>query len=355
MALRLENIKVQNFRNHKDIVLSFSDGFNTIVGNNGAGKTSLLEAISYLLLTKSFLTSSEKTMLNVEADFFLLEAGIDEKKVRIAYQEGKKQIFVNEEKIQKLSDYYGLFNAVWICPNDIDLIQGNSEGRRKFLDRHIAQINEQYLMDLLGYKKYLQRRNVYLKSLGNSTPDHNLLDIYDEKLIYLGSKIAKSRQVFINDLIDSFRKNYKKISEIDEQVNIIYESQALKDSFSNNLKQNRFSDIAAKRTLLGVHKDEVIFYTLGMHTKIQASQGQIKNFVVALKCAVFQLIMKKKKQMPILLIDDLNDRLDLFRLKNFIAYLSNFQDAQIIITDTRAETLSEIFSSLKLQNKLIRL
>lgn len=353
--MKIHNLKIQNFRNHKAKEFAFKEGFNVVVGNNGAGKTSLLEAVAYLMLSKSFLTSSEKSMVNISSDYFTLEGDVHHSRAKVAFQKGKKQFFLDEEKISKISDYYGQFYVVWVAPNDLNLVEGLGEIRRKFMDRNIALVSKDFLIDLVRYHKILAQRNRYLKNLYSTKPDTYLLDIYDTELIALAKNIAQFRSIFIQEILPLFQANYQEIAGVYEKVDIYYETRVLEDDFEHKFMSNRSADILGKRTLMGIHKDDLKFLTLGMNTKSHASQGQIKNFVVALKCAVFQWFEKKTKQTPVLLIDDMNDRLDLDRLRNFIHFLSKIKDAQIIISDTRASTLNSIFEELNLHNNCIQL
>lgn len=346
-----KDINISYFKSIENLKWTCSDGLNLVLGNNGNGKTNLLDALYYMCLTKSFLASSDSVLIHQDADFFRLEANVEviENKLTIAASfssHTKKKITIDGEEYDKLSQHIGRFPVVLFAPDDTDLVRGSSELRRKFFDLLICQFDLQYLESLSTYNHILKQRNHYLKLLYiKEKLDITLLAIYDKKLIELNHYISKKRAETILEFQPIFITHYNFISSEKEKANIEYETEVNSD-FESIFLKNQEKDIFSQRTNLGIHTDDFEWTLDEKSTKKYASQGQKKSFVLALKLAQFTFLNLKKGIKPILLMDDIFDKLDDFRIKKLLSMLTENVFGQVFITDARAERTKKLLKNI---------
>ena len=342
----LKSLILTQFKNYQSGSFNFNHRIVGISGPNGAGKTNLLDAIYYLCFTRSYFTRTDSTVVKQGFSGFRIEGVFEHKKenihlVIILRENGKKEISWNGEFYNKFSDHIGKLPVVFITPDDIRLITGASEERRKFLDALISQINSEYLQLLIAYNKVLQQKNSYLKNLAYNRPDHQLMNIYDESLANYGTEIFSIRTVFLQEFRDIVKNCYHNVAENKDAIDVFYKSSVSRDGYYDSLIQNRNADIAAQRTLYGIHRDDIELIH-GEHSfKAMASQGQKKTMLFALKLAEFQILTIKKGFSPILLLDDAFEKLDKSRMENLLKMICDNEDAQIFITDTHENRIQE--------------
>jgi DNA replication and repair protein RecF len=355
----LQKISVINFKNYSEAELSFSDTVNAFTGNNGAGKTNILDAIHYLSLCKSYFNPIDSQQIKQGEDVFMIQGTFQkDEKDELIYcglkRNQKKKFKRNKKEYQRLADHIGIFPLVMISPNDISLIIEGSEERRRFIDNVISQTDSHYLDELIIYNKSLLNRNALLKQISVSGKyDTALMEIYDEQLILSGNKIFEKRKSFMIEFRDIFNKHYQYLSEDAEQVELVYDSPLLTSSFSEILRKNSERDRILERTSSGIHKDELSFTIHGMVLKKFGSQGQQKSFLIALKLAQYTFLHKQKGFEPLLLLDDIFDKLDDARTKKLMKMVSDKDFGQIFITDTSRKRIEEIFSALNVSVNIV--
>lgn len=348
--MHLKKISVLNFKNYPEAQLDFNSHINCLTGNNGEGKTNILDAIHYLSFCKSFFNPIDTQNILHEAPFFLIQGIFDandkEEEIYCGLKRNqKKQFKRNKKEYQRLADHIGLFPLVMISPADSELITEGSESRRKFIDSVIAQFDRAYLENLINYNKVLSQRNALLKQIADSGKfEKESLEIWDDQLVAYGIKVYDTRKSFINKFIPIFQKYYELISGGRELVGIEYNSHlntsGFKEVLENALKRDRMMEY----TTVGIHKDDLEF-TINSHPlKKFASQGQQKSFLIALKLAQFDYIKNIKEVTPILLLDDIYDKLDDLRVKQLMELVSSDNFGQLFITDTHPTRLAEIFN-----------
>jgi DNA replication and repair protein RecF len=359
--MHLKHLHLVNFKNFAEADLQFSSKLNCFLGNNGMGKTNLLDAIHYLSLTKSYFNSIDSQNIKYEQQFFIVQGTFDRKEqdenIYCAMQRGKRKQFKrNKKDYEKLSNHIGLFPVVMISPSDIGLILDGSEERRKFINGVISQFDSEYLENSINYSRVLAQRNKLLKSVRDKKFSDPLdLDIWDDQLIMLGNKIFEIRKAFVEKLEPVFQKYYDFVSKGKEQVKLTYKSDLLKQSFSSLLKKNREKDLILQYTSSGVHRDDLIF-SLGDHTmKKHGSQGQQKTYLVALKLAKLEFIKSENNLTPMLLLDDVFDKFDQDRVKQIIKLVAEEKFGQIFLTDTLADRLENIFKEINIQHKVFHI
>jgi DNA replication and repair protein RecF len=355
----LQKLSVINFKNYSEAELSFSDSVNAFTGNNGAGKTNILDAIHYLSLCKSFFNPIDSQQIKQGEDLFMIQGTFQkDEKEEVIYcglkRNQKKKFKRNKKEYQRLADHIGIFPLVMISPNDISLIIEGSEERRKFIDNVISQTDSQYLDELISYNKSLMNRNALLRQIAISGKyDPTLMEIYDEQLILSGSKIFEKRKAFMIEFREIFNKHYQFLSEDAEQVELVYDSPLLSNTFSEILRKNIERDRILERTSSGIHKDELSFTIHGMVLKKFGSQGQQKSFLIALKLAQYTFLHKLKGFEPLLLLDDIFDKLDDARTTKLMKMVSDKDFGQIFITDTSRKRIEEIFSKLNVSVNIV--
>lgn len=358
--MHLKHLNIVNFKNYAEAALDFSPKLNCFLGNNGMGKTNLLDAIHYLSLTKSYFNSVDSQNIRYNQPFFVIQGSFlkneNQEHVYCAMQRGKRKQFKrNKKDYEKLSDHIGLFPVVMISPSDIGLIMGGSEERRKFINSVISQYDFEYLDDTMNYSRVLAQRNQILKE----KQDHKfrepaILEVWDEKMISLGNRIFEARKKFLNDLEPVFQKYYAFVSNNNEKVSLTYKSDLLEQPFPVLLKKNIQKDIILQYTSSGVHRDDLLF-SLGQHNmKKFGSQGQQKTYLVALKLAKLEFIQSISKITPILLLDDIFDKFDQERVTQIIKLVSEEKFGQIFLTDTLANRLEQILKEINAEHQVFK-
>ncbi|MGV3508397.1 MAG: DNA replication/repair protein RecF [Sphingobacteriaceae bacterium] len=348
----LQKISLLNFKNYEEAELQFSASVNAFAGNNGAGKTNLLDAIHYLSLCKSYFNPIDSQQIRQGSDFFMIQGVFDKQETEEVIacslkRTQKKQFKRNKKEYQRLADHIGLFPLVMISPYDISIIIEGSEERRRFIDNVISQTDNQYLDELIVYNKNLANRNALLRSIAQTGKyDPQLLEIYDEQLIASGNTIFKKRKTFMETFLPVFASHYKYLTDDAEQVELIYDSQLAKNDFSDLLKKSIERDRVLERTTVGIHKDDLLCSIHGMPLKKFGSQGQQKSFLIALKLAQYSYLNEKKGFKPLLLLDDIFDKLDDLRITKLMQMVSHDDFGQIFITDTSSDRVNRIFSGI---------
>lgn len=357
----IQKLNIQNFKNHTTQTFEFSPEINCFVGNNGVGKTNILDALHYLSLGKSFLSNSDANNIKNEEDFFTIEAEVeDEDKVNVLKitqsKEGKKQIKKNDKTYARMADHIGFLPSVMISPYDSNLISDSGESRRKFLDAIISQINTEYLHNIIQYHKILKQRNSLLKNFAkNRCFDAETLEIYDAPLEHFGYFIFNERKLFIERLEPIFCRFYEIISDGKEKVNIRYESHLTNTKMKTLLEENLQKDCILTYTSKGIHKDDLIFEMNNTAIKKVGSQGQQKSFLIALKLAQMNLIKELTHKTPLLLLDDIFDKLDDHRVAQLIELVNKENFGQIFITDTHRERTEAIVKTINEDSKVFEI
>lgn len=350
--MHLENISLSHFKNYRECELEFSPDINCIVGPNGAGKTNLLDAIHYLSLTKSAFNNIDRQNIEHGQPFFsvrgLFRNGNTSHRIQCSIKAGGKKVLEKDNKpYTKLREHVGLFPSVLITPYDTDIIREGSECRRKFLNNILSQIDRNYLEILLKYQHQLKQRNQLLKQFAMKEKyDGALLDSYDEPLLKYGSMIFEKRVTFIDLFRRIFKKHYALLSDNSEPVEISYRSDWQKDDFARLFLDNHPKDLALQRTTLGVHKDDLMCNIQGHPIRKYGSQGQQKCFVIAMKLAQFEILKENKNFKPILLLDDIFDKLDDTRIQKLMTMVAGQVFGQLFMTDARPERTSRILEHI---------
>lgn len=347
----LQKLSLTNFKSYDYDSFEFSPRINCIVGENGSGKTNLLDAIYFLALTKSAISNQDNLSINHDADFMMIEGDFENVKstlITIALQKGQKKAVLHDKKAyERLSEHIGKFPVVLLSPNDTDVIRDGSEERRKFFDGVMSQLDSEYLENLLQYNRLLLQRNSLLKQFSERNyVDDLLLDIYTDPLVEIAIKIYDARLAFANTFLPIFKKHYEVLSDARESVDMIYESELGSDDFTSVFRRNRQRDLAAQRTTMGSHKDDFIFEINGFTLRKFGSQGQQKSFVIALKLAQFEMLSLAKGFAPILLLDDIFDKLDDRRIQQLIKMMTDGTFNQVFITDARPERTRQLLDNL---------
>lgn len=343
----LERLSILNYKNIEEADISLSPKINCFLGSNGMGKTNLLDAIYYLSFCKSHSNSSDTQNINHSSEFAVIQGwyeleGKQEEFFCSLRRRQKKQFKKNKKEYEKLSDHIGLLPLVIISPSDSELINGGSEERRKFMDIVLSQFDKEYLHSLIRYNKSLQQRNALLKTDG--VIDDSLLELWDEQLTYEGNIIYNKRKRFVDTFIPTFQRFYDFICLSNEQVELKYESHFENGDFEALLLKNRERDKILGYTSIGIHKDNLDMRMDGYSIKRVGSQGQNKTYVVALKFAQLDFLKQAGQVTPILLLDDIFDKLDSTRVEQIIKLVLDKDFGQIFITDTNREHLDEILS-----------
>ena len=352
--MKLNSLKLINFKNYLDIKIDFTEGINCILGKNGMGKTNLLDAIHYISMTRSAINSVDQQNISHGQPFFAINSvlsneGVDQK-VNCYFEKGKKKIIkVDGKEVEKLSNHIGTVPSVLITPDDTDIIREGGEFRRKFFDSVLSQYNKEYMTLLINMQRLLKQRNSFLKNNeGNLKIDKRLLEVYDESLIPVFRKVAKIREDFIQGFIPYFENNYKLIFEGAESPDIHYKSDVMEEAFESEFKISLQKDILLQRTSIGAHKDDYIFRLNSKPIKKFGSQGQQKSFIIALKLAEYDYLKSQIGFEPLLLLDDIFDKLDDERIEHLVKLLSdNTRFHQIFITDAREERSRSFFKEIE--------
>ena len=353
MGLSLHRLSLFQFKNYFQQEFNFTERIVGICGRNGLGKTNLLDAIHYLAFTKSYFTRQDAFNIThghqgfrIEGDFSLNDQ--TEKAVCILRETGKKEFSINGEGYEKFSSHIGKYPLVIIAPDDIQLIIGGSEERRKFIDTLISQLDQEYLRNLIRYTKILQQRNSFLRTFQeNFGRDLSVLDILDEQLVKTGNAIFEKRREFLLQFLPQVKLMYNDICMRYEDIQLFYESEMHKQSLEDLLKNNRQKDLMLQRTSGGLHKDDLLFHLGQQPFRNIASQGQRKSLLFALKLSEMEVIKKQKHFSPLLLLDDVFEKLDEERISNLLTRVAGDDDCQIFITDTSCTRLQDKLTSLE--------
>ena len=344
----LQKLSLINFKNIETQSFDFQEKINCFVGDNGVGKTNVLDAIYYLSFAKSYFNSVALQNIRhgegffmVEGDYFLNDRN---EKIVCSLKRGQKKVLKrNGKSYEKFSEHIGQLPLVIISPADRDLVTEGSDTRRKFMDGVISQQNKSYLKDLISYNKVLSQRNALLKYFAaNRTFDALNLSVYDEQLSEYGARIYTVRKLFLEEFIPIFNEKYQIISGDKEIVDLKYKSQLQDFSMMALLKKSLDKDKIIQYTTSGIHKDDLSFEIGAYSIKKFGSQGQQKSYLIALKLAQFEFIKQQSKVTPILLLDDIFDKLDESRVSQIIDLVSKDAFGQIFITDTHAERTENI-------------
>lgn len=339
--MRLTTLDIVNFKNYAEVNIEFTSKINVLVGKNGSGKTNLLDSIYYLSLTKSAFQGDQYVIRHGQDHFFLrgiFEVGERKHEVTAGLRQGtRKLIRENGMEYPKFSDHIGKYPVVMITPDDVSLIREGSEARRRFIDSILSQIDRVYLENLLQYNHVLRQRNNLLAMFHEKgKPDWIALDAYDEVLIAKGVPIYESRKQFLSKFIRAFRASFNLLVDGVEAAGIEYESGLASTSYKEGLYNNRQKDLALQRTAFGIHRDDFTFLVNENDLKRFGSQGQQKSFVIALKLAQWEVMREMKGFKPLLLLDDIFDKLDDKRIVKLLDLIRE-EFGQLFITDARPD------------------
>ena len=358
--MHLENLHLINFKNYEEAEIQLSDGINCFVGNNGAGKTNILDAVHYLSICKSYMNVIDKQNIRFDQPFFSIQGQWhkDDAKIAIhcAVKVGSKKVFKrNKKEYEKLADHIGQFPAVMISPYDRDLISEGSELRRRWMDGIISQFDRRYLDSIQKYAKVIAQRNALLKNMAEHRMfDRDSIEIWDHQMIELGLDIFEKRKSFLNEFIPVFQKHYDAIGHVDEEVHLVYKSQLSDALFVDLLKQYEKKDAYTRYSNAGVHRDDLVFQIKGHPVKKFGSQGQQKSFIIALRLAQYEWLKNHLNTQPVLLLDDIFDKLDHTRVERLMKLVSDQFFGQVLVTDTDIERVEKIFSESNLECKVFQ-
>ena len=344
----IRKLQLQNFRLFSHIDINFTEGINLITGRNGQGKTSILESIHYLALTKSFKTTVDRNTINYEKSFFnirghILSVNSQHTDVRVFYSlQDAKQIFIDEKRVLKFSDYLGTLPCVVLTPDDMKLTFGSPGERRRFLDILLSQVSSVYLDDLKNYRKALQQRNALLAT-GDKRIIKNQIDIWNDQLVKFGVPIVQKRIEFISFLNEKLTDQYQKYSSEQDTISAKYKSRLIKDAgetgkdslsakFHSRLESKLEYEMAKMSTETGPHRDDVEFYKNEKLFKEFASQGENKTLIIVIKFLEWEYLSKNKNSQPVLLLDDIFGELDETRMHGLLHYLKKIGQAFITTT-----------------------
>jgi DNA replication and repair protein RecF len=359
--LRLNTISLIQFKNYQNRSIQFTERIVCISGRNGIGKTNLLDAIHYLCFTKSHFTRLDGNNILQGHNGFRLEGEFEiwdkqEKVICILRETGKKEFSINSQLYEKFSQHIGHYPCVIIAPDDIQIITDGSEERRRFIDTLFSQFDADYLQQLITYNKVLQQRNSLLRSFGETeNKDLSLLAVLDEQLLRPGEKIFEKRKEFLVSFLPLVKQLYNEIAKQFENINLFYNSELLQGSFAELFNANQTKDVMTMRTTSGIHRDDLEFNLNVQPFKNIASQGQRKSLLFALKLAEMEVLKKEKGFAPLLLLDDVFEKLDEERITNLLERVCVENDGQVFITDTSEERLRRHLDVLTVPYQLINL
>lgn len=353
----LKRISILNYKNLEQAELEFSPKMNCFIGQNGMGKTNLLDAVYYLSFCKSATNPIDSQNIRHEGDFFVIQGFYDtdqgdpEEVYCGLKRRQKKQFKRNKKEYSRLSDHIGFIPLVMVSPADAALIAGGSDERRRFMDVVISQYDREYLDALIRYNKALAQRNALLKA--EQEADEELMSVWEETMAAAGEVVYKKRSEFIAEFIPTFQSFYSYISQDKEKVNLSYESHAFNDSLLDMLKASRQRDRIMGYSLKGIHKDDLVMQLGDFPIKREGSQGQNKTYLIALKLAQFDFLKRTgAHSTPLLLLDDIFDKLDASRVEQIVKLVAGDNFGQIFITDTNREHLDKILKKVEKEYKV---
>ncbi|WP_286031926.1 DNA replication and repair protein RecF [Phocaeicola coprophilus] len=353
----LKRISILNYKNLEQVDLAFSRKMNCIIGRNGMGKTNLMDAVYYLSFCKSATNPVDSQNICHDQDFFVVQGfyetddGDPEEVYCGLKRRQKKQFKRNKKEYTRLSDHIGLIPLVMVSPADSLLIAGGSEERRRFMDVVISQFDREYLDALIRYNKALLQRNTLLKA--EVEPEEELMAVWEEAMAASGEVVYRKRREFIDEFIPVFQSYYSYISQGREQVSLAYESHAAEGNLLELLAASRQRDRIMGYSLKGVHKDDLIMQLGDFPIKREGSQGQNKTYLIALKLAQFEFLKRTGSHTtPIVLLDDIFDKLDASRVEQIVKLVADDSFGQIFITDTNRDHLDKILKKIEGDYKL---
>ena len=348
--MTLDSLQLLFFKNYEAAALQFTPGLNCFIGDNGSGKTNLLDAIHYLSLTKSALTTADANSIKQGADFFVVKGIFNPsddaaaETIQVSLRHGQKKALTHDKQpYERMADHVGRYPAVLISPYDTDLIREGSEERRKYFDSLLSQFDHGFLDALIAYNALLRQRNALLKQAADGPAhgfDRDYLLALDDQLAPLGEQLSAQRSAFIEQFTPIFQHHYQQLADGQEAVSLTYKSQLLDSPFAQLLRQNERRDFAMQRTTAGAHRDDFVFLMDGLPVKSYASQGQQKSYAIALKLAQFEVLTRRsvaagsEPTKPLLLLDDIFDRLDDKRIARLLELVANDTFGQVFLTDT---------------------
>lgn len=358
----LQSVQLTNFKNYEEATFDFNEKVNAVIGDNGSGKTNLLDAIHYLSFCKSYFNGQDLLSVRFGADFFAIHGdfiGYEDgrtRRISCVYKTGGRKIMrLNQKEYERMSDHIGQYPLIMVAPVDSNLIQGGSELRRRFFDMILAQFDKEYLQSLIAYQRLLAQRNALLKQMfEQGRYDASFLHIYDERMAPLAEEIFQKRQLFSTEIQPIFQQYYEFLSESKETVSIHYESSLSETPIEESFRRNEQADFRAGFTCAGIHKDDFIFEMNGYSVKKFSSQGQQKSFLLALKLSHFDYIFNHKKVKPILLLDDIFDKLDEKRIAKLLHLVGDNHFGQVFLSDTDSARIETILADHKIQYRLLK-
>lgn len=361
--MTLDSLQLLFFKNYEAATLQFVPGLNCFIGNNGSGKTNLLDAIHYLSLTKSALTPVDANSIKQGADFFVVKGkfsadeGMDAETIQVSLRQGQKKTLTHDKQpYERMADHIGRYPAVLVSPYDTDLIREGSEERRKYFDSLLSQFDHGFLDVLLAYNALLRQRNAILKQAAERPAhgfDRDYLLAIDDQLVPLGTELSQQRAAFLERFTPIFQRHYEQLADGREEVSLTYKSQLLETDFSQLLRQNERRDLVMQRTTSGTHRDDFVFLMDGLPVKTYASQGQQKSYAIALKLAQFETLTMRlttagtASAKPLLLLDDIFDRLDDKRIARLLELVADNTFGQVFLTDTNLARTDQALANVR--------
>lgn len=350
--LRLKKIALIQFRNYSSSTFGFDMPVTCITGPNGSGKTNLLDAVYYLCYTKSYFSAYQQNSVQMGTDGFRVTGFFDhcgtDENISCKWKAAKKEVFKNDVQYEKFTDHIGRYSAVMIAPDDTELINGGSEPRRRWVDSILSQVDKQYLEKLMHYQRILLQRNAWLKLQSfKPTTDYTELEYYNSQLAADGTYIYEQRQLFLTRFLPLLEEFYHRLSGGKEAIQVTYNSDLAQKPLQDWLHQGLEHDLRMQRTLRGIHKDDWDFSLNGMVLKQFGSQGQKKSFLFALKLGQYAYLSKALGHLPILLLDDIFEKLDQTRMEALLHIICGKNFGQVILTDTHPERIQKAFGGGK--------
>ena len=361
ISVFLKNISIINYKNILDKEFKLDPKINCFVGNNGVGKTNILDAIYHLSMGKSYFNIKNDQIINKGKNYMLVDGVFElngkKESIVCSLKLGEKKVLKrNAKPYKKFSNHIGLIPVVLISPYDNDLINEGSSERRKFIDSIISQNDKEYLTNLIAYTKVIQNRNKLLKEYNKSVDfDLDTIGVYDDQIYKLSGPIFNARENFIKEFAPLVIEKYKQISDNKEKISISYKSDLINNNIQNLIEDSFQKDVILQFTSVGLHKDDFIFNIDNNRIKKFGSQGQQKSFLIALKLAQFDYLKNKTGNSPILLMDDIFDKLDLYRVKRIVEIVNSTNFGQLFLSDTDKERIERVLSSLNLSTKIFEI
>ncbi|MGI4887234.1 MAG: DNA replication/repair protein RecF [Janthinobacterium lividum] len=361
--MTLDSLQLLFFKNYEAATLQFAPGLNCFIGDNGSGKTNLLDAIHYLSLTKSALTAVDANSIKQGADFFVVKGkfsadeGADAETIQVSIRQGQKKTLTHDKQpYDRMADHIGRYPAVLISPYDTDLIREGSEERRKYFDSLLSQFDHGFLNILISYNALLRQRNALLKQAVERPThsfDRDYLLAIDDQLIPLGTEISQQRAVFLERFTPIFQRHYQQLADGREEISLTYKSQLLETDFGHLLRQNERRDFITQRTTAGAHRDDFVFLMDSLPVRSYASQGQQKSYAIALRLAQFEILTTRlaatgiASAKPLLLLDDIFDRLDDTRIARLLELVADDTFGQVFLTDTNLVRTDQALANVR--------